>query len=159
MFICHGNICRSPTAEFLFNDKAKKRALKMRADSCAISDDTIIGTQGSPVFSVCARILAENGIDCKEKRSQKLKKEDYGRYSLFVIMDDENKREALKIFGGEGGDPEGKIKYLADYSALNNGTAGNVINDPWYTRDFKKAYEEIDRGVEGLISELSGRAV
>ena len=132
----------------MFKDKIKRRGLEGRfsAASCAISDDTIYKGQGSPVFSASAAILREHGIDCFEKRSAKLVREDYERFDLFVIMDEENKREALRIFGG---DPAGKIKFLAEYAG------GGVIDDPWYSRDFQRAYREIETGVEGLLDAMT----
>ena len=148
MFICHGNICRSPTAELLFNHIVKQRHLENRfhAVSSAVSTDTIYsdGT-GSPVYSHCRVLLEEEGIDCSYKRSVQLKKEDYNKYDLLVLMDADNYRRAIKILGG---DPDGKIKYLAEY------IGGKEIADPWYTRDFNKAISDIKAGVVALIDSL-----
>ncbi len=148
MFICHGNICRSPSAELLFNHIVKERHLEHRlhAVSSAVSSETIYrdGT-GSPVYPQCRVLLEAEGIDCSHKRSVQLKKEDYGKYDLLVLMDADNRRRALQILGG---DPEGKLKCLAEY------IGGTEIADPWYTRDFEKAMRDIKAGVIALIEEL-----
>lgn len=148
MFICHGNICRSPTAELLFNHIVKERGLAARfhADSTAVTTDEINSKGiGSPVYPPCRVLLEAEGIDCSYKRAALLKKEHYGRYDLLVVMDDDNYRRALRILGG---DPEGKLKRLADY------IGGGEIADPWYTRDFDKAINHIRAGVTALLETL-----
>ncbi len=148
MFICHGNICRSPTAELLFNHIVETRRLEdcFHASSSAVSSETIGRSgKGSPVYPECRVLLEAEGIDCSAKRSVQLKKEDYAKYDLFLVMDEDNYLRALSILGG---DKDGKVKRLAEY------IGGTEIADPWYTRDFDKAIEDIRAGVTALLESL-----
>lgn len=148
LFICHGNICRSPTAELLFNHIVSERHLDhlFHADSAAVSSETISRSgMGSPVYPNCRVLLEAEGIDCSAKRSVKLKKEDYDKYDLLVVMDEDNYLRAITILDG---DKKGKIKRLAEY------IGGTEIADPWYTRDFDKAIKDIRKGVTALLESL-----
>lgn len=149
LFICYGNICRSPTAEFLFNYHADKRRLSsvFHSDSAAVGRDNIRSDgSGCGVYPPCARLLKERrGIDCSAKQARLLTAEDYHRYELILVMDRQNHRAALRILGG---DPEGKLRYLGDY------IGGGEIEDPWYSLEFGKAFDDIERAVVSLLDSL-----
>ena len=148
LFICHGNICRSPMAEFIMVDKLKARGLGGCASvaSCATSTEEIIRGVGNPVYPPAKRELARHGISCDGKRAVQLKKSDYALYDVIVCMDDNNVRNAMRILGS---DPEGKVSKLMDHT--NRG--GNVA-DPWYSGDFETAYRDIEEGCDALLDEL-----
>lgn len=146
LFVCHGNICRSPMAEYIFRDEAGKAGLEARAESAATSGEEIWGGIGNPVYPPVKKLLAARGIDCSDKRARLLTKRDYADFDLIVVMDGANLRNTLRVFGG---DPEGKVRKLLDFT----GRGGDVA-DPWYTRDFAAAERDIDAGVRALIGYL-----
>lgn len=148
LFVCHGNICRSPMAEFIFKDLAQKRGVADRffVQSAATSSEEICGTVGNPVYPPARAQLEKHGISCAGKRAAQLRKDDYDRYDLFVCMDDNNIRNIGYIFPK---DPQKKICKLLDFTARG----GNVA-DPWYTRDFDKAYRDIFDGCSALLETL-----
>ncbi len=147
LFICHGNICRSPMAEFLFKDMVKNAGLKndFLIESAATSYEEI----GNPVHPGTKRKLAEQGISAKGKRARKLLKSDYDKYDLFIGMDSANIRNINRIFGG---DPEGKVKKMLEFAGSYDDVA-----DPWYTGNFEVTYDDIMRGLNGLFKELTGK--
>ena len=151
MFVCHGNICRSPMAEFIFKDLALKRgaADKFEIASCATSTEEIQSGVGNPVYPPARAELAKHGLSCGGKRAVQLKKSDYDDYDLFVAMDDSNVRNMLRIFGG---DPKNKVRKLMDYTGR-----GGDVSDPWYSRRFDVAYEDIAEGCEALFGRLTNR--
>ena len=148
MFVCLGNICRSPMAEYLCKDLLKKagREKDFIISSCATSDETIWNGVGEPIYPPAKSLLNSLGIDCNEKRSVQLQKKDGDEYDLFICMDDSNVRNAKRILGEKNGQ---KCKKLLSYA----GESGDVA-DPWYTRNFERAYEDIRRGLEGLLQSL-----
>ena len=156
LFVCHGNICRSPMAEFVMKDLAEKAGIPDRFEiaSAATSREEIrrdpkTGTDiGNPVYPPARRKLAEHGIDCGGKRSVQLTKADYNRYDLIICMDSANVRNALRILGS---DPEGKVRTLLDYA----GRPGEEVADPWYTGDFEATWEDVLAGCEGLLKKYS----
>ena len=147
LFICWGNICRSPAAEYLFNDMAARASLDadFRADSAGVSDEE----EGSGVYPPVRRQLEERGIDCSEKTARGLRAEDYAAHDLLVCMDAVTAARTLRFFGGDAGS---KIKNLLDYA----GRSGEEIDDPWYTRDFDTALALIETGCRALLETLSG---
>ncbi|MBR6593778.1 MAG: low molecular weight phosphotyrosine protein phosphatase [Clostridia bacterium] len=149
LFICYGNICRSPTAEFLFNYHVQQRHLSsvFHADSAAVGRDNIFSDgSGCGVYPPCALLLRERrGIDCSAKQARLLTAADYDRYEQLLVMDRQNYRAALRILGG---DPLGKVRYLGDC------IGGGEIEDPWYTLEFGKAFDEIERAVVSLLDSL-----
>lgn len=147
LFVCHGNICRSPMAEFMMKDLVRKRRMESRFEiaSAATSREEI----GNPVYPPARRKLSENGIACAGHRARQLTKTDYDDYDLIVCMDRNNIRNALRITGG---DPQGKIVLLLDYA----GRPGEEVADPWYTGDFEATWDDIASGCEGLLARLSG---
>ncbi len=144
MFVCHGNICRSPMAEFVFKDIVKRhgRESDFLIKSSATSNEEI----GNPVHYGTVRKLSQYGISCAGKYAARLTREDYDKYDLFVGMDSYNLVNMLKIFGS---DPDGKIHSMLEYV----GSDGDVA-DPWYTGDFDKTYDDIKRGCEALYKFL-----
>ncbi|MBQ4043046.1 MAG: low molecular weight phosphotyrosine protein phosphatase [Clostridia bacterium] len=149
LFVCHGNICRSPMAEFIFRRMAEERhaAHRFTVASAATSTEEIgwDGT-GNPVYPPARAELKKHGIDCAGKRAVQLRREDYGKYDLLVGMDRENVRNMHRILGG---DPEGKIRMLMDYTSR----PGDVA-DPWYTGDFGVTYRDIADGCAALLEKL-----
>ena len=141
LFICHGNICRSPMAEFVLNETARKLGLgdKIHADSAATSTEEI----GNPVHPGTRKKLQELGISCTGKTARQLTKADYSRYDLLIGMDEWNLRNIRRIAGG---DPEGKISLLLDFTD----TPGEVA-DPWYTGNFDDTLRDVQAGVRGIF--------
>lgn len=145
MFVCYGNICRSPTAEFVFKDIVKKNG--MEKDFVVVSSATSSEELGNPVYSPSREEMKRHGIDCSGKYAVKLKASDYGAYDIFVGMDSMNIRNMNVILGG---DPDGKIHKLMDFTPH-----GGDVSDPWYTRRFDKAYEDILNGCTALFEYLT----
>ena len=139
LFICHGNICRSPMAEFVMKDMVKKAGLdwKFEIASAATSTEEI----GNPVYPPARRKLAEHGISCKGKTARQMSRRDYDNYDLLIGMDRYNMRNMRSICGG---DPEGKLRML-----LNRDVA-----DPWYTGNFDETYADVVQGCAALLEEL-----
>ena len=148
MFVCHGNICRSPMAEFIFKKMLRERGLEDRfaVASSATSTEEIWGGVGNPVYPPAREELALHGISCDGKRAVQLRREDYDKYDLFIGMDSANVRNMHRMLGG---DPEGKIRKLMDYT----GRGGDVA-DPWYSERFDIAYRDIEQGCRALLAEL-----
>lgn len=144
MFVCHGNICRSPMAEFIMKKLAAGFGYgdDIYIESSATSTEEI----GNPVYPPARAELAKHGISCAGKVSVQLRKQDYDRYDYFIGMDSANIRNMNRIFGS---DKDGKIYKLMTFA----GKSGDVA-DPWYSRDFEAAYRDIDEGCRGLIKHL-----
>ena len=147
MFVCHGNICRSPMAEFIFRDAVKKagRTGEFFVASSAVSDEEIFGGVGNPVYPPARAVLKAHGISCEGKRAALLRFSDAEKYDLFACMDESNLRSAKRILGAAGAE---KCKKLLSFAG------GGDVSDPWYTRYFERAYEDICRGIEGLLKTL-----
>ncbi len=148
MFVCHGNICRSPMAEFIFKDMIKRKHLEGEffVASCATSTEEIWGDVGNPVYPPAKAELAKHGISCEGKRAVQLKKSDYDKYDLFVGMDSMNIRNMHRILGS---DSEGKIRKLMEFT-----DRGGDVADPWYSGRFDVAWRDIHDGCEGLLNSL-----
>ena len=145
LFICHGNICRSPMAEFVMKDLVKKAGLETEflIASAATSTEAI----GNPVYHPARRKLAEHGISCAGKTSRQLTGTDYDQYDLLIGMDRANIRNMNRICGG---DPEGKLHLLMEYA----GRPDSEVADPWYTDDFEAAWRDVLAGCKGLLERL-----
>ena len=145
MFVCHGNICRSPMAEFIFKDLAEKQGIADRfvVSSSATSTEEIWNGIGNPVYPSAKAELAKHGLSCNGKRAVRLEKNDYDKYDLFVGMDSANIRNMLRIFGS---DPDGKVRKLMDYT-----DRGDDVADPWYSNRFDVAYQDILEGCTALL--------
>jgi protein-tyrosine phosphatase len=144
LFVCHGNICRSPMAEFVMKDLVEKAGVahQFLIESAATSTEEI----GNSVYPPARRKLAEHGISCQGKTARQMTRLDYGRYDLLIGMDSWNIRNMRAI---SGGDPEGKIRMLMDYT----NRPGDVA-DPWYTGDFEATWRDVLEGCEALLSQL-----
>ena len=145
LFVCHGNICRSPMAEFVMKDLVKKAGLESQfhISSAATSREEI----GNPVYLPARRKLAEHGISCDGHAARQLTNADYERYNLLIGMDRANLRDMYRICGG---DFAGKMSLLMDHTAR----PGNVA-DPWYTEDFEATWRDVLEGCQGLLNELA----
>ncbi len=144
LFVCHGNICRSPMAEFVMKDLVEKAGVAQQflIESAATSTEEI----GNSVYPPARRKLAEHGISCQGKTARQMTRLDYGRYDQLIGMDSWNIRNMRAI---SGGDPEGKIRMLMDYT----NRPGDVA-DPWYTGDFEATWRDVLEGCEALLSQL-----
>ena len=142
LFVCHGNICRSPMAEYVMKDMVKKAGLEhmFHIESAATSTEEL----GNPVYPPARRKLAEHGIDCYGHAARQLKKRDYDEFDMLIGMDDANIRNMRRICGGED-----KISMLLDYT----NRPGSVA-DPWYTGDFEATWQDVNRGCKGLLDSI-----
>lgn len=145
LFVCHGNICRSPMAEFIFKNLVEKQGIADRfvIASAATSTEEIWNGIGNPVYPPAKAELAKHGLSCDGKRAVQLKKSDYDKYDLLIGMDSANIRDMLHILGG---DPDKKVHKLMDYT-----TRGGDVADPWYSRRFDVAYQDIWEGCTALL--------
>ena len=144
LFVCHGNICRSPMAEFVMKDLVSKLGLEDRfvIESAATSTEEI----GNSVYPPARRKLAEHGISCAGKTARQMTRADYDRYDLLIGMDSWNIRNMRNI---SGGDPERKIVMLMDFTQR----PGDVA-DPWYTGDFEATWRDVLEGCQALLDRL-----
>lgn len=149
MFVCHGNICRSPMAEFIMKSLLREKGLEdlYTVASSATSTEEIWGGIGNPVYPLAASELLKHGIGSDGKRAVQLNAADYEKYDLFVGMDSANIRNMHRILGG---DPEGKIHKLMDYTGR-----GGDVSDPWYSGRFDIAYKDIYEGCLALLKQIS----
>ena len=145
LFVCHGNICRSPMAEFVMKDLVEKAGCgaQFTIASAATSTEEI----GNPVYPPARRMLAQHGISCSGKTARQLRREEYADWDLFIGMDFANLRNMERIFGG---DPEHKIRALLDYT-----TRPGEVADPWYTGDFEATWRDVMAGCTGLLHSLN----
>lgn len=154
LFICHGNICRSPMAEFMMKDMVEKMGVKddFLIASAATSTEEIWGGVGNPVYPPANSELRKHGIgstaytDFSGKRAVQVTKADYARYDYILCAEERNIRNTVRITGG---DPDGKIKRLLDFSG-----DPRDIADPWYTGVFDITYSDIKEGLEAFLRYL-----
>lgn len=149
LFICHGNICRSPMCEFIMKYLVAKRGLS--SDFYIASAATSTEEIGSRVHHGTAAILDRLGIDYSQKRARQMTKKDYQDYDMLIGMDDWNMRNMNRIAGG---DPEGKLHLLMDFT-----DRPGEVADPWYTRNFEVTYRDVMDGCEGLLNYLEEQGV
>ncbi|MBO4870939.1 MAG: low molecular weight phosphotyrosine protein phosphatase [Muribaculaceae bacterium] len=144
LFVCHGNICRSPMAEFVMKDVVEKAGVAhcFHIESAATSTEEI----GNPVYPPARRKLAEHGLECAGKTARQMTRADYEHYDLLIGMDGANLRNMRRIAGG---DPEEKIHLLLDYTAR----PGDVA-DPWYTGDFDATWRDVEEGCKALFETI-----
>lgn len=150
LFVCHGNICRSPMAEFWFRHLLTEESLSEQIEvaSAATSTEEIWNGIGNPVHSGTRNLLKRYGISTEGKRAVQLKKSDYGKYDYILGMDSWNLRNMMRILGS---DPEHKVHLLLDYSKNPRDIA-----DPWYTGDFETTFQDIEEGCQGLLDYIKG---
>ncbi len=144
VFICHGNICRSPMAEFVLKDMVKKRGIAddFFIESRATSTEEI----GNPVHHGTTRKLAQFGISTAGKTAIQLRKSDYEKYDYLICMDSWNVRNTLRIIGS---DKDGKVSKLLSFAG-----EGGDIADPWYTGNFDETYDDVLRGCKEFLKHL-----
>ncbi len=144
LFVCHGNICRSPMAEFVMKDLVSKARLsdKYYIESAATSTEEL----GNEVYPPAKRKLAEHNISCKGKTARQMTRSDYDRFDLLIGMDQWNIRNMNRICGG---DPEGKIRMLMDYT-----NRPGEVADPWYTGNFEATWQDVLLGCQCLIDDI-----
>ena len=148
LFVCHGNICRSPMAEYIFNEMLKKQGINnIHADSAATSTEEI----GNGVHPGTARILRRLGIDYSAHRARQMTRSDIDKYDLIIGMDSANIRNIRRIAGT---DKCSKIFRLLEFTDRSGD-----ISDPWYTGDFESTYNDVSEGCEGLIKWLRSSGV
>ena len=147
LFICHGNICRSPMAEFVMKQLVKNEGLEGQFEiaSAATSTEEI----GNPVYPPARRKLAEYSIGCEGKTARQMTRQDYTYYNYIIAMDRNNLRNLKRMFGE---DTEHKISLLMDYTSR----PGDVA-DPWYTGDFEATWQDVSEGCQALLAYLMER--
>lgn len=144
LFVCLGNICRSPMAEFIMKDLVKKveREKEFFISSAATSDEE----EGHAVYYYAKEQLNKHGISCDGKTAVQMEKSDYDKYDYIIAMEERNVRNIYAICGG---DPFNKVHKLLDYT-----DAGGDIADPWYTRNFALTYEQIEKGCKAFLKKF-----
>ena len=144
LFVCHGNICRSPMAEFVMKDLVRRagRESEFEIASAATSTEEL----GNPVYPPSRRKMAEHGISCEGKTARQMTKADYAYYDYLIGMDKLNIYNMLRICDG---DPQGKIMRLLDLTG-----AGRNVEDPWYTGDFEATWQDINAGCKALLERI-----
>ena len=143
LFVCLGNICRSPMAEHVFRDMVQREKLDIVCGSCGTAAYHV----GEPPDRRGARTMAEHGIDCSGKRASRLKSSDYRNYDYIVCMDSQNLED---VRYRAPADATAEILMMMDFAG------GGDVEDPWYTGDFERTYQEVSRGCRGLIEHISG---
>ena len=144
LFVCHGNICRSPMAEFVMKEIVKNADLQERiyVESAATSTEEL----GNPVYPPARRIMAQHGIDCKNKTARQITRADYADFDYLVAMDERNIRNMRYFFGN---DPENKVSLLLSWANENREVA-----DPWYTGDFEATWRDVNLGCNALLKQI-----
>lgn len=144
LFVCHGNICRSPMAEFVMKRLARDRGMERDFEiaSAATSREEI----GNPVYPPARRKLAEHGISCSGKTAVQITAADYERYDYIILMDSNNRRNLRRIIPD---DPDGKVHMLTDFTDRPRDVA-----DPWYTSDFERTWQDIYEGCSALMEHI-----
>jgi protein-tyrosine phosphatase len=144
LFVCHGNICRSPMAEFVMKQLVQEVGMEdfFEIASAATSSEEV----GNPIYAPAQHKLSEHGIDCTGKKARQLQNIDYDRYDLLIGMDSANVRNILRICGG---DFSSKISRLLDHT-----DRPGDIADPWYTEDFEQTWRDVERGCKALLEKI-----
>ena len=144
LFVCHGNICRSPMAERVFADLVRRQggAGEFEVASAATSREEI----GHPIYPPAARLLRARGIDPAGHAARQVTAEDYAYYDHLILMDAQNHRNLMRLLGG---DPDGKVTSLLSWAGRTDDVA-----DPWYTGDFEATYRDVMDGCAGILEKL-----
>lgn len=147
LFVCLGNICRSPMAEYVMRDLVHQAGLEdqVQVASAATSREEL----GNPVYPPARRKLAEHGIACEGHAARQMTATDYDRFDLLIGMDQNNLRNMNRICGG---DPQHKLRMLMDYT-----DRPGEVADPWYTGDFERTWQDVLAGCQGLLAQLESR--
>lgn len=170
MFLCHGNICRSPMAEYIMKDLVRKAGMDalFQISSAAVSSEET----GNPIYPPALEKLVEKGVPAGNHRAHKITREEFDGYDLIVVMDRSNLDFLSYIVGQNAVFNSGKVHMLMEYACDGTSGAGAPegtpargraafrypsVADPWYTRDFERSWQDILAGCRGLLSELSGK--
>ncbi|MBQ9192588.1 MAG: low molecular weight phosphotyrosine protein phosphatase [Bacteroidales bacterium] len=141
LFVCHGNICRSPMAEFIFKALADVKGVPVYAESAAVSTEEI----GNPIYPPAQRSLRQHGIPFDPgKRARQITRRDYDRFDRIICMDASNLRLLRRIIPD---DPEGKVHLMMSYTGV-----GRDVADPWYTGDFETTFQDLLEACEAMLS-------
>lgn len=146
LFVCHGNICRSPMAEFVMKHLVEQAGLSDRFEIASAATST--GEIGNPVYPPAKRKLAEHGISCEGKRAHVMTRDDFHSYDYIVAMDRENLQGLKWLFGK---DKDHKVSLLMDYT-----DRPGEVADPWYTGDFETTWNDVLEGCKGLLKSIQG---
>lgn len=149
LFVCYGNICRSPMAEMIFKNLIYTNS-KRYMFTCA-SRATSMEELGNPMYPQAINILNKKGIKIENHVAKQITKEDYNKYDLIIVFEERNKRDILRIVNE---DPDDKIHLIMEYT-----THLEEVDDPWYTNDFEKCYNMINEGCNGLYNYLLNKEV
>lgn len=149
LFVCHGNICRSPMAEFIFKKLLSTSNLQddFYVVSAATSSEEIYLGKGNPVYPPAKAELSKHGISCSGKTAVQITKSDYQKYDYIIGMDSANIRNMLAVFGN---DSQNKICKLLEFTG-----SSRDVSDPWYSGDFQQAYNDIESGCKALFKKLT----
>ena len=145
LFVCHGNICRSPMAEFMMKKMVADSGIRDRFEiaSAAVSAEEL----GNPVYPPARRLLQSAGIDCSGKYARQMSKRDYAYFDYLICMDNSNMRNMQRICGG---DPESKMYRLLDFT-----DSPGEVADPWYSGNFDATWHDLEIGLAALFDQLS----
>lgn len=153
MFVCHGNICRSPMAEFIMKKLAKEcgASSELYIESSATSCEEI----GNSVYPPAVRVLAQHGIGCAGKRARSFTSDDYDAFDMVIVMEDYNIGNLARAVGADAQCKVWKLlDFVEDFSTKNVRCKGSDISDPWYHGNFQKTFAEIESGCKGLLRYL-----
>jgi len=139
LFLCHGNICRSPMAEYIFKSISKD----VYCESKAVSSEEI----GNPIYPPAASVLKAHGISFENHRARKMQKSDYEGFDLIIIMEEYNRKRLMSIIGD---DSQGKVHRLLEFADFDGD-----IEDPWYSGNFEGVFGQIEKGCKGLLNYIN----
>lgn len=144
LFLCHGNICRSPMAEYIFKDLVRKagREAEFEIASAAVSNEET----GNPIYPPALALLRQKGIPAGNHRAHRITPEEFRYYDLILIMDRSNHDRLMRLIGPEAVRASGKVHWMMEYAGEQRDVA-----DPWYTRDFETTWRDLDSACRGLL--------